>query len=312
LPASALQGDGGSSVTIVSPLRYAIVWEVYVDYPQVKPIETADGPVPALGQPFPVSLLMPPVAVARDLASDEQITIANRSQRASFPRIVVYEDVDQSDSFTPGPPDGTAGDRVLGIVYQTSEIAALLDLESMLKAMPLGSASDYYAASGGRFTPFVAVGDGAYAIVWQPQLTLVLDGWSYPGLPAGCRRLSAVAEARSRTYWIDAAADTTCAETAFGPSVAACAVMALQGLPAPALAPVQTLELRRTVRCEADGDMQVLRVTESEPSATSTGGASVYTPAGVCTQSISVHESVYLASASDLPTWWPCGTVIPF
>jgi hypothetical protein len=315
LPASAVDGGTGSPVTLMSPLRYAIVWEVY-DFADpgnlsVRPIETADEPVPAIDQPFPVSLVMPPAEAVKDLAYTEEIRLANQSLPVFFPRIVIYEDVDQSASFTRGASNGT-GDRVLGIAYQATEIAAVLDLENLLKAMPLDSAYIYYAASGGRYTPFVAVTSGWYATPWQPLLSLVLDGWSYSDVAPACLRMTASKGIRSSYYQIDTAAPTTCAEAALGPNLAGCQVVTLQAITAPAIEALHTLRLRRTARCAVGAGTQLLIVSESGPSDAPAQGSVPSAIAGVCTTPISIYDRIYVASSSALPTWWPCGITIPF
>ncbi len=127
-----------------------------------------------------------------------------------------------------------------------------------------------------------------------------------------CRRITAGQLIRSRSYQIDAAAPTTCAEAALGPDVAACRVVALEGITAPTLEAAHTLSLRRTAHCAVGAGTQLLTVTESGPSTAPAQSSLASTTVGACTTAITIYDRIYVASSSALPTWWPCGVAVPF
>jgi len=322
----ALDGgwDGGVgliSPTLTSPLRYALLWTTWVegDGGAGRVLATDDGPLPSLDESFTLRLVMPPSDVAQALVPRESITFASPSLGytvtvpAYYPRLVIYEDVDQDGSFAPDGLDGPAQDRVLGVAYQSADIAAVLDPEAALKAMPEGSVDRYYAATGGRFTPFVQAGSNSSAVDWQPTLRLTLDGWSYPGLPQGCRRIVADGKRASHAYLVDAAADgVSCAVLTASPEVSACQIVSLQTTDAPTVAPERTLHLWRTARCTRSGDLQLLSVSESVPALVDAGGWPTYVELGICAGTVDVGEATYIAAGSALPVWWPCGSQVPW
>jgi len=313
--------DGGAvlpPLAIASPLRYALVWATQAqgDGGSGRLLATDDGPLLSIDDVFTLRLVMPPPDVVRELGPRTSVTFSSLSQTTSvaayLPKLVIYEDVDQDGSFTSSGLDGPGQDRVLGIASESAIIAAVLDPEAALKAMPEDSVGDYYAATGGQFTPFVQVTDQSIAANWQSTVFLTPDGWSYGSLPVECRSIEAGAWVTVRSYLVDAAAGgVLCAALTSSTEVDTCRVVALQDIDAPVLTPQQTPELRRTARCLASGDVQLLTVTESMPEPTGAGASPYYPGLNVCPAVIDNNETTYIASSSALPTWWPCGVLVP-
>jgi hypothetical protein len=312
--------DGGAipPVTVPSPLRYALAWVVNdrPDGGRGHWITTAGGPIGDMEQGLTVDLVMPSAEEIRLLSPTESVLLhaqVTTSATTGYPvvvvrpRIVIYEDVDEDGSFCPATSGCTGIDRVLGVVAQSSEIAAVLDVEATLHSLSVNRAQDYYAASGGRFTPFIAVTSEtpARASIWQTQLSMFLDGWSYPDLPVECARISAGAQAPLRSFFVDIqASGMTCSVD----RSSTCAVVALSDLSPPTLDSQRTTRFRREARCQVWADVQTLTVTEQNPAGVV--GLSSVSP-GACLGRIDVREATYVASVRALPPWWPCGTQIP-
>ena len=324
----ALDGgwDGGAEnvpPTVTSPLRYALLWvtRAGADGGAGRVLATDDGPLASLDESFTLRLVMPPADVVRGLVPIESITFLGpmgpsegsvATVPAYYPKLVIYEDVDQDGSFAPDGLDGPGRDRVLGIAYQSATIAAVLDPDATLKAIGEGFADRYYAASDGRFTPFVEVASDSSATDWQPTLSLTLDGWSYPGLPQECRRIEASGENATHAYLVDGAAGgVSCAALTSSSAVDACEVVSLQSLTPPAVTPERTLQLWRTAHCARSGDLQLLSVSELVP-AVDAGGRPTFIELDICAGTIDVSENTLVASSSSLPIWWPCGATVPF
>jgi hypothetical protein len=311
--------DGGvGAVTVPSPLRYALAWLVQ-DSPDAGPghwITTAGGPIPDLQQGVLVDLVMPAAEQRRLLSPTETAYLRGKDTTSSSPghpivvarpRIVIYEDVDEDGAFCPASAGCAGRDRVLGVAYQNSEILAVLDLDATLRSLSVGSAQDFYAASGGRFTPFVAARSEtpSQLTVWSTHVSFLLDGWSYPDLPVQCARIGATSSTVHRFDHVDVQAiGVACSVD----GLFDCEIVALHDLAPPQLDFQRSTRLRRQARCQARGDWQRLTVTEQTP----VGVVAVSgTNPGICVGRIDVSEANYVAASNALPPWWPCGTQIP-
>jgi hypothetical protein len=312
--------DGGgrlAPIAVPSPLRYVLAWAVkdQADAGVGRWIATAGGPIGDLEQGVVVDLVMPSAEEVRLLSPRENVSLRPREAASTTssvamarPRILIYEDADEDGRFCPASPGCTGGDRVLGIAGQSSEIAAVLDLEAALPSLSVSSAQAFYAASGGRFTPFIAVTSEtpAHITLWQPQLLLFLDGWSYPDIPVACARISGGTQVPRRSFFIDALAVGVACPLEY---LDTCEVVALSAIPAPAVDWQRTTRFARTAHCQASGDLQILTVTEQTP----VGIAGLFgVDRGVCQGRIDAREATYIASPRALPPWWPCGTQVPF
>jgi hypothetical protein len=282
-------------------LRFAVVWTPS-DGTAATFVVSYDEAVAGPTSSFEIELALPSQDVIARLQPIERLQLAAdarvRSVDAYRPRLVAYEDTDASGAFEPallGSAD-SGSDSLLAI--DSGSIAAILDLEAALRELPLEWSDEFYAASGGRFTPFVRVEASAPLLLStaSPDQTLELERSSFAALSLECLRPTFPESDRSTRVLVDSAVD---------PAVCAihapeCESVDLSNTAPPELSPVDSLGLERIVQCQERAPLQSLVIQERRP----------ICEACDCTRQ--VVTSAYIADQSFLPPWWPCGTTVGF
>jgi hypothetical protein len=282
----------------VAPLRYAVVWTLAQD----EFVVTDDGPVGSPEERPLAKLELPSQATLQRLSPVEPLALSTRPSdelaRAYRPRVVVYEDVDESADFAPNLRQSAGPDRVLGIDQDDRGIAALLDVEAALEALPMESQSFYYFATGGRFSAFLSVLSGTplEPVSWSPNLGIVLDDTDYGALSLECLRPSFLPKLADTTIELGTGVDPALC----GLFASSCHTSDLNVLPAPDFASAMSDGFERTARCGRRDGLQALTIKERHATCEE------------CLCSNEMGSSVFVADAAQLPAWWPCGSQVPF
>jgi len=276
-------------------LRAAAIW-VSVDGEDDDWIATADV---ELEDPRRFELeLTVPKSVRRDrLTPQERLTFVSTPRVSALvyrPHLVVYRDVDENQRLNADLFDRTGPDQILALDYQTG-VAAVLDVEALLRRLPDERAESFYRATGGRFTEFVKTGVLGGLQILDPRQPVALE-MREPELSRQlieCARAALSSSSTISTLTVSDALDlnTFCDITRSG-----CRSEDLDQLdPVPKWQPDPYLGSGWWPICHERAGVQSLVVAKSTD---------------VCDECRCRSEfriETYVASLDALPDWWPCG-----
>ncbi len=284
-------------------VRYAVVFVLPGEF-----FVTADGPV-EFGAVMAVPLLAPGGDWPTRLGAREIAVLPSTLEIPIYrPRLVIYEDVDGSGSFHPTIREGGV-DRVLAVDGASSGpyIAIALDLDAALAKMSFEETQDYYAATGGVYTPFFRVqSEGGAFRLWREldagPLRLTATDSPLAAEHLACNRQPIYvygdpAEALPVTAHVDVALSPV---EVCGISITSCAHEELEALAPPEISEVITYALRRNSQCRSNAWLEVLLVHTAKLSC---GGCQ-------CNYETTTHA--YFAAPGGTPSWWPCGEALAF
>ncbi len=287
------------SVQGVEGLRYAVVWALGDEGFFV----SDDGPLPDLRR-VPVKLELPPESVLARVSPRELIVLSvahpDVLAPAYRPRFVIYEDLDASGDFAPSLSELSGPDRVWGIDHSFYGMAALLDAEAAIAALPMDALWFYYVSTGGKFSSFVRVspGDPLTLMSWSSAIEVDLDDTAYAAQSLECGQSSFTPTSGPVTIELDSAVDPALC----GLFTRSCTSTELGARPAPEFDEISGVGLARVARCRERDTLQSLVIQERRASC---DGCSMYT----CHEETSYR--VLVADVGALPDWWPCGDEVP-
>jgi hypothetical protein len=225
------------------------------------------------------------------------------------PRLIVYEDVNGSGVFEPGPPLANGVDVVRAIDQGTAvSVADLLDLDHVLRGLSLEEAQAYYELTDGVYTPFIFVttSSGGLALMRKDDvepISLRLSDSAVPQeeLACGRNRVTIYGDGTGATRNIHAlVAQTLNASLVCGVDIPDCHSVDLANLAEPSLTATRTDAFVRLLQCRTDGVIQSLIVQEAERTCNN------------CVCPMTPLATVYFTDAASAPPWWPCGVSIAF
>jgi hypothetical protein len=200
-------------IALVGPMRIAVVWR-QASVTGQHWLSTYDAPLTTSVSSAEVTLSLPPKAVLPSL-TDTNIAYMNCYENAVgaelpvvIPRIVVYQDLDDSGDFNPHLPEGQGIDRIWAVTPGSStylRIAAFADLDQSLSQLPMEMAECIESYTGGRYSAFFMGND--YSSYVSPAATklfaqLYLSPTDSPTVDMGCSYTSAsnIYSGDTRTY----------------------------------------------------------------------------------------------------------------
>jgi hypothetical protein len=299
----ALSVQDADPPVATGPLRYAVAYSYGSGF-----AVTADEPI-EIGTTVSVPLVLPRGRWEAGVRPIESVTLPSLSTLEIYrPRLLVYEDVDQSGSLLPAGVEG-GSDRVLAIDTSSTgpSVAAVIDLDTALAQMTFEETEAYYAASGGRYTPFIRVqsAGGLMQLVDANKaspITLKLSDSPVAGEHLRCRRdaVYLYGDPLSLATQVKAYVDTGIDHISVcGTVIADCSTEAFASLPPPDLRDVDTAAHRRLAQCRSNGSFDVLVIHSAEMTC------------GQCMCNYVVSSEAYFAAVGVTPSWWPCGTAVP-
>ena len=298
----AITVHSATPMSSAAPLRYAVVFIYPGDF-----VVTADGPI-AADETITVPLTTPFDRWEQMVTPLETAILpSNTSLDVYRPRIVVYEDIDQSDDFAPNVVAGGV-DRIVAIDSGSSStsVAAVPDLDTVLSKMTFEETEAYYAASGDRYTPFIRVqaASGYLELTNAARagpVRLDLAESPIPGEHFVCGRSAVylygdpLAPATHVSVLLDSGIDPG---EVCGATIPACATIAFADLPAPDFSESPDQAHRRVVQCRANERFQVVVIQEADMNC------------NTCVCNYSDTAAAYFANPLALPTWWPCNVSV--
>jgi hypothetical protein len=288
------------AVELTAPLRYAVVFGTVGGF-----VVTADGPV-TLGDTFPVPLRLPPAGWENSVTPLESVILPSHTSLDVYrPRLLVYEDLDQSGDFAPASqPNGV--DRVVAVDNSVGvpSLGVVPNLDTVLANMTLEETAAYYEASGHRYTPFIRVqATSGYlelieAATADPIRLDIADS-PVPAERFVCGRSAVylygdpLTPATHVSIQVDSSLD---AASVCGATIPACTSAVFAGMPAPDFSTLDTQAHRRVVQCRLTDRFQVVIIQDAELRCAD------------CLCNYETTADAYFTAPSNVPDWWPCGT----
>lgn len=292
------------TMVVAAPLRYAVVF----NYPNTFAV-TADGPV-NVGDTIEVPLRTPSSGWENLVTPLETAILPSQTNIDVYrPRVVIYEDIDQSGDFAPTSVLHGV-DRIVAIDSSTGvpSFAVVPDLDTVLSRMSLEETTAYYAASGNRYTPFIRVqsASGYLELVESVRADPVRLDLADSPVPAErfvCGRSAVyiygdpLEPATHLTVDVDS---TINAADVCGATIPACASSVFADMSVPDFSVSDTQAHRRVVQCRLTDRFQVVIIQDA-----------VLTCAD-CMCNYETTANAYFAPVDTVPAWWPCGVSITY
>jgi hypothetical protein len=299
------------------PLRLAVAWQQGVGVNQ-RWLTTYDSPLQADRTSQAITLTLPPAASCAELSNTYEAGFGCSKDaeyeieaRVVMPRIVVYEDVDQSGTLDPDLPYVPGIDRIWGVnetsSYQSS-VVAFQSLDQTLSTLPLEAAECIRTYTEDTYSAFF-MGEQISDTTVSPlpgdsglSASISLSPTDYARVVMGCPGVAnslvsygSTTSATSST-WVDSAvADDPCAQ-----APGSCTRMAIPALAWSDLDSEPYPGYERTVECFVVGSLDVLLVSEQHLACQD------------CDCQWNALNSSWVADSSKLPAAWPCGHIIEY
>lgn len=299
---------------ITGPIRLALVWRYGTGSNQhwlstfdeelatVPESTTAWFDLPSRSQRSALTDVTPAYVTCDD--EDYPVRLA-----AAIPRLVAYEDTDNSGDFDPDLPLNPGRDRVLAVsptANASSYIAGFTDLDAVLAKLPMESAECIRTYTGGRYSAFFAANDYstyAWATATPLSTTLELSPTPYAAVAMACSEMDVYSMAggtpminEQRSTLIDPGlvedlctdAPWSCARGAFSKG----GMSGLTGLAYPGFS--------KFTFCTAVGNLDVMwSVTET-------------IDCDECECNWLHSHQTWVADATRPPAGWPCGEQVEY
>jgi hypothetical protein len=301
---------------ITGPIRLALVWRQGTGSNQrwISTFDTGLTTVPDSTRAWfdlPAHSELPALTdVTRAYVSCDEESEYPLQLSAAVPRLVAYEDRDQSEDFDPDLPLNPGQDRVLAVnpsVSAAAYIAGFLDLDATLARMPMEYAECLRTYTSGRYSAFFignAYSDYVWAVTGKLAATLELSPTPYAAVAMACdswdlyslaNRISVINKERS-TLVDDRVASDPCIDAPWQCSRASVASL---GIPEPS-ATVTYPGFSRSFVCTAVGNLDVLwYVTET-------------IDCNGCQCDWLHSHQAWVVDASQVPAGWPCGKQVHY
>ena len=247
-----------------------------------------------------VQFTLPPPEIVRRASPTEPLSLNLREVTSVLihrPRLVVYDDTN-GDSELSVAPDSS--DRILGIDVGDTGVAAILDVEGLLRKLPLDASEAYYSATRGHYTAFIPVGvngSAPYVLEKPLPLTVSLEASSLPGEVFKCGRPTIEWETMHVDVSLDDSIEPTLCELLYGN----CVLADFGTIQPPEIAPVDRISLWREAQCRISGTLESLVVLERSVACSQ-----------LCSCKRTPLTRAYVTPKSNLPQWWPCGAAVEY
>ncbi|MBN1962015.1 MAG: hypothetical protein JW841_13800 [Deltaproteobacteria bacterium] len=295
---------GSRSYTPAAPLRYAVIF----NYPSSFKV-TDDGPA-TIETIMQVPLNTPDIDWENYVTPLETAILPTRTSINIYrPRIVVYEDIDESGDFLPtsilhGVDRIVAIDSSVGL----PAVAVIPYLDKVLKRMTLEESAAFYAASGNLYTPFIRVlaANGYLELLEATDDNIIRLDLSDSPIPAErfvCNRSAVYLYGNPLTPSNDLVinVDNTLDATAIcGATIPSCITLNFSDTESPNLNIYDTQAYRRVVQCRMTENFEVINIQSAELNCVD------------CLCSYKTTAQSYFAKANEVPDWWPCGDPISY
>jgi hypothetical protein len=199
-------------VGLIGPMRIAVVWRQGTGIGQHW-LSTYDAPLTNHAASTVVTLSLPPKALRPSL-TDTNVAYMDCYENSVgaelpviIPRIIAYQDLDDSRDFNPLLPQGQGVDRVWAVSPGSTydSIAGFADLDRSLSQLPMEMAECIQSYTGGRYSAFLMGHD--YSSYFSPVVTklwaqLYLSPTDLPSVQMACDYvyLSSISSSDSRKY----------------------------------------------------------------------------------------------------------------
>jgi len=238
----------------------------------------------------------------------EKLQILQSDPIAVFrPRVVLYEDTNDSGALEAEPIDATGTDRILAVDDEKGgSVAAVQNLTAVIRHLALEEADEFYRLTGGRFSPVLRVqrrGNRLRGLARAKPMLLSVSDSERPREDLACNRrltefpVNGYSSANTQLLF-DKRLDR--GAVCGGAAVRRCDAADLTRVRPSSIEPHQTDGRQRTLQCRMFGNDEVLVDYDSR-----------YLCGG-CTCAWHSAPRVYVAAAGATPKWWPCGRSVSF